>query len=334
MEADADPDHPGRVEPAERPDPGQVVVHHMEDGPCDENTDHAHRQGHAQPDQHPDPHGQSRTRRADHRDTAVGTDAERDQQEEQALTGGIALARGGEVRDGQGDALLRGHSLEDLLGRHRRGVRVRLRDQEFGATRIGEEGADQVPVEQSLFGGGPVRQRGDVERVARPALHRPGQGPRLRGDADDRDLQMVRLGLVEGALVRERHPEAHQQRGEQVERQVLERVPHSGRFGCGPGCAHEVRSVLRRSPAKETIEDGKCNHLDAVYNHFGGGPKPAPDRPHPAGRWHQRRARHPGPVTPGPSPRPVTPGRRPRTRTRPPAAHRPHRPARPEPPAG
>ncbi len=250
VETDADPDHPGRVEPAQRPDPGQVVVHHMEDRPCGENSDHAHRQGHTHPDQHPDPHGQRRTRRADHRDAAVGTDAERDQQEEQALTGGIALARGGEVRDGQGDALLCGHALEDLLGRHRRGVRVGLGDQEFGVAGVGEEGADQVPVQQSLFGGGPVRQRAHVQRVSRPALHRSGQRPRLRGDADNGDLQMVRLGLVEGALVRERHAEAHQQRGEQVERQVLERVPHGGRCGCGPGCAHEVRSVLRRSPVK------------------------------------------------------------------------------------
>lgn len=178
--------------------------------------------------QGPQPHRQGAARAADHGDRGVAADADGDQEEEESLAGGVVVDRGGHVGDGERRALFGGERGEDLLDREGAHVRGGRGDQQLGPVGVGDEGAGQLLAAQQFLGLAAVGDGADVQGLPALVLQGLGEHLGLRAGADHRHRDLVRLGADEGAQVGEAHPQAHQQRGDQVEQDVAQRAGGGG----------------------------------------------------------------------------------------------------------
>lgn len=242
---------PHGVEPGHGPQAPEAVVDEVEDRTGERRPDQADDEGRADRQRRPPPDRQDGPGTADHRDRGVGADADRDQQEEDALTSGVVLGGRCHVRDLQRGALVRRDRGEDLLYDGGAGVGTRGRHQQLGhrlrqARRCplcplgtGSTGrtlrrpgrrtlrrdhirTEDVLVLEPVDRRRPVADGPDLQVTARLVVDRLGEQLCAVARSDDRDGQLVRRGVRKGAQVRQAHPDAHQQRGDQVRQDVTQ----------------------------------------------------------------------------------------------------------------
>ncbi|WIB12876.1 hypothetical protein [Curtobacterium sp. MCPF17_052] len=173
----------------------------------------------------------------------VPADAQADQQEEQALTGGVLGTGRDDVDDVERQVLLERDRHEHLLRSRGRGLAGGGRDVE---RRVGvARGVDrrELPVPDLLLGGPAVVDDVRDEGTVGPVGHRLREDLRGRGRADDPDGEVVRGGGVEGTQVGQGHPDREEERDEDVRPERAQHLPEalraqhtggSGAVGVGP----------------------------------------------------------------------------------------------------
>ncbi len=161
----------------------------------------------------------------------VAADAQRDQQEEQALPAAVVGADGDDVLHLQRLVLGVGDGGEGLGDGGGRGGGVGRRDEEHGVVAHGLVGPRDLPVPDQPAGVVGGRHGAHGQRAVRPVVELLGEHLRLDAGADHGGGQRVRRRLVERAEVGQRHAGGEEQRDEQVPADVAEGAQRRDRRG-------------------------------------------------------------------------------------------------------